>query len=127
MARRRKEERRAGTAARGMCAASLTLQVSFLVLEATNGGATSQRRVGTCVLSTAFLQERLRLLKVYGVKPLGEPAIDRGQQRVRLGALALLLPQPTQAQGGAQLQRLGLLAVSDVQGLLETGFRLVHI
>src|SRR5215813_4523210 len=127
MARRRNEERRAGTAARGMCAASLTLQVSFLVLEATNGGATSQRRVGTCVLSTAFLQERLRLLKVYGVKPLGEPAIDRGQQRVRLGALALLLPQPTQAQRGTQLQHPGLLAAGHVQGLVQTGGRLGEI
>jgi hypothetical protein len=42
-------------------------------------------------------------------------------------AFALLLPQPTQAQRGAQLQRLGLLAPGHVQRLLETGFRLACI
>ena len=41
------------------------------------------------------LQQRLGLLQVGGVKPLGEPAVDRCQQLVRFGPLALLLPQAT--------------------------------
>ena len=39
------------------------------------------------------LQLHLCLLEVRGVKALREPAVDRGQQVVRLGALALALPQ----------------------------------
>ena len=39
-------------------------------------------------------------------------------------ALALLLPQASQAHGGAQFQRLRLLAAGDVQGPLQPGFRL---
>ena len=39
------------------------------------------------------LQQGLGLLEVGGVKPLGEPAIDRREQLVGLGALALGLPQ----------------------------------
>src|SRR5207302_668237 len=35
--------------------------------------------------------------------PLGEPAIDRRQQRMRLPAPPLLAPQPRQANGGPQL------------------------
>ena len=66
----------------------------------------------------------LGLLEIGGVKALGEPAVDRRQQLVGLGALALLLPQPTQAHGGPQLQRLRLLAAGHVEGLLQTGFRL---
>jgi hypothetical protein len=38
------------------------------------------------------LQQCLGFLEVCGVKPLGEPAVDRGQQLIRLGPLALLLP-----------------------------------
>src|SRR5262249_58599015 len=40
------------------------------------------------------------------VKALGEPAIDWGQELMRLGPLALGLPQASQAHGGPQLQRL---------------------
>ena len=36
---------------------------------------------------------------------LREPAVDRRQQRVGLGALALLLPEATEAHGGPELQR----------------------
>src|SRR5262249_41732428 len=43
------------------------------------------------------------------IKSLGEPAIDRCQQVVRLLALALALPQVTQAGGGPQLPGFGLL------------------
>ena len=71
-----------------------------------------------------LLQQRLRLLEVGRVKALREPAIDRRQQITGFGLLALLLPQATQAHGGPQLQRFGLLPAGDVQGPLQPGFRL---
>ena len=49
----------------------------------------------------------LRLLQVACVKPLGEPLIDRREQVVSGLALALLLPQPRQAGGGAQCEAVG--------------------
>jgi hypothetical protein len=75
-------------------------------------------------LSRQLLQEPLRLLEVGRVKALGEPAIDRCQQRVGFGVLALLLPQSRQAHGGPQFQRFRLLAAGHVQGTLQPGFRL---
>jgi len=45
-------------------------------------------------------------------------------QVLDLGALPLALPQTAQAQRRSQLQRLGLLAAGDVEGLLKTDFRL---
>src|SRR5712692_509750 len=68
------------------------------------------------------LQQRLGLLQVGRVKAFREPAVDRGQQRACLGPLALVLPQPRQAHGGAQLQRVCLLAASSIEGLMEVGF-----
>ena len=82
------------------------------------------KAVSTGVALRQRLQQRLGLLQVGGVKALREPAIDRRQQRVGLGALALLLPQATQAHGGPELQRLRLLAAGDVQSALQPGFRL---
>ena len=49
------------------------------------------------------LQQCLGLLQIGGVKALGEPGVDRCQQLTGFDALALLLPQPTQAHGGSQL------------------------
>ncbi len=45
--------------------------------------------------------ERLGVLEVGGVKALGEPAVNRGEQLAGGGALALALPQARQAGGGA--------------------------
>jgi hypothetical protein len=69
-----------------------------------------------------LFQQRLGLLQVGGVKALGEPAVDRRQQLARFGALALLLPQAAQADGGPQLQRLGLPVARHGEDLLETDF-----
>src|SRR5499427_8006824 len=79
----------------------------------------------TPVLSPQLLQQCLRLLEVGRVKPLGEPAVDRCQQLVGFCALALLLPQASQAHSSAQFQGFGLLAAGDVEGLTKTppGFR----
>ena len=76
-------------------------------------------------ISPQLLQQRLGLLEVSGVKALGEPAVDRGQQLVGLGALALVLPQAAQTHRRPQLQRFRLLAAGNVEGLLKTGFRLI--
>src|SRR5215468_10448990 len=43
---------------------------------------------------------------------------------MRLGPLALLLPQASEARGGPQFQGLGLLVTGYIEGLLEAGFRL---
>ena len=52
-------------------------------------------------LSCERCQQGLGLLQVGGVKPLGEPAVNRCQQRTRFGLLALLLPQALRLHGGA--------------------------
>ena len=48
-------------------------------------------------LSRQLFQQCLGLLEVSCIKALGEPAIDRCQQRAGCGVLALLLPQARQA------------------------------
>src|SRR5919106_2906802 len=72
-------------------------------------------------LSRELRQQVLRLLQVGRVKPLSEPAVDRRQQLEGFSTLALALPQPAQAHGGAQLPGFGLLAAGNGQGLLEAG------
>ncbi len=69
------------------------------------------------VLSPEFLQPYFGFLEVRGVKPLGEPAVHRCQQRIGLSALALLLPQARETHGGPQLERFRLLT-----DLPEEGF-----
>src|SRR6266851_9140634 len=73
--------------------------------------------------SRQLIEQRLRLSQVTGVEPFGEPAIDLGQQLPSLGALTLLLPQTTQAGGGTEFERPGLLGMRHVEGLLEAGLR----
>ena len=69
----------------------------------------------------------MSLLEISSVKALGEPAIYRGEQRTRCGVLALLLPQPTQAHGGAQLQRSGLLPTGESERLVKGDFCPLHV
>ena len=75
-------------------------------------------------LSRYVCQQRVGLLDVGGVEALGKPAIDGRQQFIGLSTLALLLPEATEAHGGAQLQRFRLLAAGHVQSPLQPGFRL---
>src|SRR5262245_19975761 len=46
--------------------------------------------------------QRLGLLEVGGIKPLGEPAVHRREHLKSFGPLALPLPQASQAHGRAQ-------------------------
>src|SRR5215472_3491514 len=77
---------------------------------------------GVLRLSSQLFQQRLGLLQVGGVKALGEPAIDRRQQVVSFGALALLLPQATETRGGAQFPGFRTLVLGDRHGVLEASF-----
>src|SRR6266699_2706951 len=58
-----------------------------------------RRCVVTAVLSAQLVQERHGFLEVRRVKPLGEPAINRGEELAGLSRLALLLPEAGQAHG----------------------------
>ena len=80
--------------------------------------------VSTDVVLHQRVQQCLRLLQVSGVESLGEPAVDLGQEPARFKALALLLPEATEAHGGAQLQGFRPLAAGHVQSPLQPGFRL---
>ena len=60
--------------------------------------------VSTGVALHQRVQQCLRLLQISGVKALGGPAVDRGLERMRLGLLALLLPEAREAHGRAQLE-----------------------
>jgi len=47
------------------------------------------------------LQQRLRILQVSGIKPLGEPMVHGCQEVMGFLAFALLLPETSQAGSGA--------------------------
>lgn len=66
-------------------------------------------------------------MQSHRVEPFAEPAIDRSKQRTSFGTLAPLLPQPGQAHGGTEFERLRLLLTSHVEGLLQTLFGFVRL
>src|SRR5439155_19875190 len=72
-----------------------------------------------------IVEQRLCVLEVARVEAFGEPGVDRGEEGAGSVALALALPQPRQAGGGAQLERLGLLPPGNLQGLAEERLRLL--
>jgi hypothetical protein len=59
-------------------------------------------------------------------KPSGEPGVERGEDGAGGVALALALPEPCQAGGGAQLEGLGLLPPGDLEGVVEKRLRLLN-
>src|SRR5262249_9179836 len=83
--------------------------------------------VSTGVALRQCVEQRLDLLQVSRVKPLSEPAVDRRKQLAGFGALALLLPEPAQAQRRPQLQRLRLLAAGNSEGLVKAPFGLEFV
>src|SRR5262249_44285574 len=68
------------------------------------------------------VQQRLCLLQVDGVKALGEPAVDRGEQVIGYRTLPLLLPEAGQTHRRPQLPGFGLFAGGGVAERLETDF-----
>ena len=70
----------------------------------------------------SFLQQRLRLLQIFRVKSFGEPVVDLGQQSVSFVSLPCCCHRRARLIGGAQFQRLGLLALSDLNGFEKTRF-----
>src|SRR4051812_16551364 len=77
--------------------------------------------------SSQLVQQRVCVLQIGGVEPLGEPAIDRRQQVARLPPPSLLAPQPRQANGGPQLMAFRLLSPRNrqrrLQGILVENLR----
>src|SRR5689334_10082550 len=71
--------------------------------------------------SRKFDQQRLRLFEVSGIEALGEPAVHGCEQLARLGAPALLAPQPGEARRRPQFEGLCLLMPRDTQRLFESG------
>src|SRR3989442_8206296 len=84
---------------------------------------------GACeiIRSGEFVQQYLGFLEVRRGKPFGEPVRDVGQQLAGCGALALLLPEATQAQHRTEFWHLRLLAASNGQRLLKTVFGLMGV
>jgi hypothetical protein len=60
------------------------------------------RYVSITVLCPQLTEQCLGFLEVGGIQALGEPTVDRREALVSLSALALLLPQASQAPGRAQ-------------------------
>jgi hypothetical protein len=89
-------------------------------LQADHLPSLSARRNG--LLFFQFIQQRLSLLQVLGIKPLGEPPIDLGQQLPGLFLFALLLPQSGEACSCTQLPVLRALLPGNVDGFEEAGF-----
>ncbi len=73
------------------------------------------------------MEERLGFLEVGGIKSFGEPVIDRGKQVVGVLTFVLVLPEPGQTHGGAQLPPLRLRTAGEIESLPEAGFCLRRI
>jgi hypothetical protein len=54
----------------------------------------SGREFTLLAASCELVEERLGVLQIGGVEALGEPAVDRREQVVGLGAFALIAPEP---------------------------------
>jgi len=77
--------------------------------------------------SGELVQQCPGLLEVNRRKPFCEPAIDWRQKLAGFCALALLLPEATQAQRGTEFWHLRLLAASHGQRLMKTALGLVCV
>jgi hypothetical protein len=70
-------------------------------------------------LFSQSIKQRLGFLQVSRVKTLGKPLVHRCQQVIPFLVLVLLVPQTSQAHGGPEFERFGLLLTSYVDGVLE--------
>ena len=69
-----------------------------------------------------FFQQRPRFSQILRAKPLSEPAIDLGQHLVSFFPFALALPQAGETDRRTQFQGLGLLLLSNINGLQKACF-----
>ncbi len=60
--------------------------------EITRRAICDQGRALQSLWSGQFFQQRLRLLQIGGIEPLGEPAVEGGKEVVGLGGLAPGVP-----------------------------------
>src|SRR5262249_7545938 len=63
--------------------------------------------------SGKFIEQRLRVLQIARVKPLGKPPVNRSKQFARFPHLALVAPEACEAHGSAEFPGFGLLMASD--------------
>src|SRR5262245_17775746 len=75
--------------------------------------------------SAQLVEQRLGVLQVARVEAFGEPAVDRGEEIARFGALALIAPEAREARRSAQLERAGALLAGDGEGAVVAGGGLV--
>jgi len=68
-----------------------------------------------------YVQQRLRLSEVHGIKSFGEPSVDLGEHGTRLITATLWGEQPRQTQGRVQLQRFCARTLRERNGLTEVG------
>src|SRR5260370_29290240 len=73
------------------------------------------------------VEQRLRVLEVARVEPLGKPPVDRSEQFASLLRLALVAPEPCKARSSAEFPGLCLLLTRDGQCALEIRLCLRHI
>src|SRR5262249_19469578 len=83
--------------------------------------AISEFRGGHVCLHTKLVEQCLGLFEIERVEALGEPPVDWREQRAGLSVLALVVPEPSKAGGGAQLPRLSLLGPSNLRRLKKAG------
>src|SRR6266568_7573740 len=67
-------------------------------------------------------EQRLRRLQVGRLEPLGEPVVDRSEDRARVDALAARARQTREAHRGSQLECSRALCTGYFQSSPETGF-----
>ena len=76
-------------------------------------------------LTFEFGKKRSRSSQVVRFKPFGKPVMDFCQQSTRLGPLALVVPQSSEADRRAQFKQFRLLTASYFNRRLETVLGLV--
>ena len=88
------------------CVAQIIFALATRLSHADEGGLSNPRLTNPGALKQKFSlgessEQGFRLLEIGGLEPFGEPAINLPEELPGCGALALVLPQPTEAHGGA--------------------------
>src|SRR5829696_1345213 len=73
-------------------------------------------------LFTQLFEQPLGVRQIGRIEPLREPAVDGHEEITSFDATTLVVPEPGEARGCAQLPELGTLAPSDRKRLPESEF-----